>query len=215
MGKRVGLWLSALSLLCATPSFATFGIVGTTGAVVQTAQPADARVGKLESDTTISAWYESKGVLGSAVAVDATAAGTYTTFGGLTPGVVGAGTAVRSYMVHSDTVGSHHIEFKGSITFSGEILGVIVTNGNLVASDFLTTTKHSNHPARGYELTGASDKFRIEISGKTVTITRLDTSTIQDELRVITAVPEPGTIAIWSVVGLTAAGAYWRRRRSA
>lgn len=214
MKKVFGGILAALAALSAQSAFAAFGIVGTTGNVVETAQPASATVGTLESNSNVSVWFESNGALASAVSTDASAPGTYSTFASLTGGSIASGTNVSSYMLHSDTVGSAHVQFSGSVTFSGKILGVIVLNKNLVASDFLTMTSHSNHKSRGYEM--GSDRFTISADGKTLTLNRLDTSTIQDEMRIITAVvPEPASIAIWSTVGLVLGGAAWRRRKKA
>lgn len=205
-------------LATASQCWAAFGISGTSGDVVEQSQPADARVNVLESNETVRAWFEGSTFLEGDVDVDVA---TSTNNQVARSPVVSGGQSVRSYMVHSDTVGSSHLQFSGSISFDQQILGVIFTNAKLVLSDFLTSTLHSsNRKARGFEI--GSDKFHISADGLTLFIDRLDTSTVQDEIRIITAdsqvnitaVPEPASLAIWGAASLLGA-VVWRRRKAA
>ena len=115
-------------LLTAAPVHA--GIVSTSGAVSIISPPADARLGALENNTVAQLFMEVTGLtLPSSLAVDFNAPGTYNSN---PPGplpTIAAGTIVESYYLITDPVGSDPANirsFSGTITFSTDVLGVIV-----------------------------------------------------------------------------------------
>jgi hypothetical protein len=134
---RLGLFcVGALVASCLWARPATAGIVSTTGQVdLLSSPPASVKPGQLQSNTDIFAFTEQTDIkLSSAVNVDITSPGTYTTDASLTPGTISAGTSVASYFLHSDPQNNDSI-YDGSVTFSTPILGVIVLSGTLSNSD--------------------------------------------------------------------------------
>lgn len=113
----------------------------TTGAIAVIDPPSSVEKGALESDTNIHLFHESGDCLESgSLAVDITEPGTYVgNAATLTPGTVDAGTCITSYLLHMDLEsGGEYLS--GSVTFSQPILGLIVLNNQLDASDFLGAT---------------------------------------------------------------------------
>lgn len=168
--------------------------------------------GVFESDLSAEVYLESSNmILTQNVSVDATSYGTYNLFSQLTPGAIAAGTLVSDVMVQADPVQKTGTEFIGSLTFSSDILGVIVKSAMLTASDAIFGVSGVSYPgadgARGLELNGQDD-FSISQDMHTLTFD-LGTYTNIDEIRIITAgvtnttansgqeaVPEPGTVSL-------------------
>ncbi len=99
---------------------------------------------------------ENSGVaLPTGIEVDITAPGNYR-YEPLTPGIVPAGTRVQSFLIHFDHDGPTHGMSAGTVTFDSEILGVMVSPGNLDSSDVLlgasvTIYPTGTEPNRGVE----------------------------------------------------------------
>jgi hypothetical protein len=165
----------------------------------------------------------------SAITVDATAPGSYSSKASLTPGSIAAGAFVSDTYIHADPITSGTI-FNGSVTFNSDILGVIVTTNSLFATDALlglTATDYGHAPSpRGLELSPLQDYFSISADLRTLNFT-MRTWPYTDDVRVITAAafpdstgaqhppsaaPEPGTLILIGLgLGFIAIGV--RRRR--
>src|SRR5689334_10010771 len=81
---------------------------------------------------------EQSGPLSSPIFVDASVAGSYGDLGlgALTPGVIGAGTDVSSFYLHSwNSTDLSGTTYSGSITFATPILGVEALDASLVATN--------------------------------------------------------------------------------
>jgi len=143
----------------------------------------------LEHNKDIHAFVERVGYkLPRAVTCDIGVAGFYDKKFGDNPKTIPAGTVVNIYFVHYDRVGrSGTIESSGSVSFNGEILGIIVTDERLNGSDDLGypgTTYATGQRSRGYE----NNAERIELTDdmRSVIIHRYRISHPGEDLRVIT-----------------------------
>lgn len=104
------------------------------GAFALISPPASVTLGQLESSTVAYGFFESSAVLGSGVTIDVSQPGIYNAAGDVTTSSIGAGTPVISHLIHYDPVsGSHSVE--ASVTFERDILGLIIENGTLGATD--------------------------------------------------------------------------------
>ena len=130
--------------------------------------PPSAHFGQNESNSQITIFREQSGFpLPSSVSVDLLPSGS--------PGVVPAGTPVDSFLLIFDPIGRSSATWSGTISFSGEILGVIKNAGLLNKSDPIVGAPGTSYPSnvggRGMEpgqgdLTiSASDRQSIIISG--------------------------------------------------
>jgi hypothetical protein len=151
------------------------------------------------------------------VTVDFTAPGTYPgPPAGPLPSLL-AGTYVDSYFLITDPVGANQSpthEFKGSITFSTDILGLITMD-----SEFATSNLLLGHVGTIYSLGGYSqdqgDIITISADRRTLSFDMFS-APAADNIRIITAadVPEPTTVVLTGT-GLAAFIARRRRRQSA
>jgi hypothetical protein len=192
-------------------------IVGVSGAVELVAAPADARANAYTWRDGLRCWDERQNVaLEADLFADATEPGLYDWYTDLTGVVIPAGTIISSHYVHFDSPGSEMVSAAGSLTFSGRIVGVIVSgdysgdsNGRLDQSDALGLgTVYPEHmPYRGLEF--EIDRFEITTDRRTLNLS-LRISQPGDYLRVFTVEPVPAPGGMIVMAGLLAAA---RRRR--
>lgn len=157
--------------------------------------------------------------------VDATGTGLYDASSLLSPSAIAKGTKVDSWILHSDPVGvitswDNSIVLGGGVTFDRKILGVIVLDSTLDASDAEVGspgTLYSISSHRGLELDLTCpilkyDAFTISADERSISMI-FHTDRNGDEIRVITEalgpVPAPGAAAVMGLAGLMAS----RRRR--
>ena len=183
----------------ASPAFAA--IASTSGDAMEIANPANVGQGFSEDDDKIQVFQEKENhELTGDVDVDNTADGSFGNGNeGVTPGTLGAGTVVNSYLVHIDIVGDNPgccTTFDGSVTFENDIIGVIIFTDSLAASDAElghdTTTYPGAQTNRGLDWT-LSDDDDFTISGNTLTIDKFDVGNWADNVRVITQGEIPET----------------------
>lgn len=194
---------------------ASAGIVSVGGDAQLIAQPGDARLNQLVSNPKVFVWNEAQNfLLGSNVRADAVNPGLYDQDGDLANVQIASGTVIHSHYIHFDSAGATAADAVGSVTFDNVILGVIAINEpgsrHMDQSDFLgaPTLFSANVNARGLELSPNGDRFRISADGKTVEF-NFRITTPGDYMRVITAVPTPGALALTAAAGLVGL----RRRR--
>jgi hypothetical protein len=135
-----------------------------------------------------------------------------------------AGTAVSSYIVHFDPVGTPTSVYEGhgTITFDRPVLGVIYATNDtstytlLTASDTAVGLGPAFYDAdplqRKLEIPQATWQDVVSFSGNVVTVNLFTTSSM-DEVRIITAcpVPAPGALALLALgTGLVG----WLHRRN-
>jgi len=191
--RKSGLLAVLVGALAALPA-AHAAITSTGGAVSSTAAPASVAVGALESDTTIIAFEERRNrVLTAPLVLDVTAVGTYdATSPALTPGVVPPGTTVSSYFVHADALGGGSVTLSGNLGVDETILGIIVTDAGLDASDAPFgangTVYATGSGFRG--LNFATDTLSLSPNRRQIQIT-FPVNGVTDQIRIITATPTP------------------------
>lgn len=124
----------------------------------------------------------------------------------MTPGTIAAGTRVNSYLLHFDTELEQSVQASGSVTFDESILGLAVLPATLLGSDGLTGLAGVMYPQgdqRGFELEqtgegGGLDSVTLSTDRRTVSFD-LRNGTRVDQVRVITAVPEPAAIVLFAI----------------
>jgi hypothetical protein len=199
-------------LMLTSPAFA--GIIEVGGAAVLAEPPANIALNQWESDTEIRGFFERQTVLFSDLALDHVNTGLVDHESLLVPGFVTAGTAVQSYLFHADSVAGFDALLSGYVVFDQPILGVLIHTSSMNGTDdFLGRPGviYGNSPGRRLELPpGSLDTFEISADRTRLDFT-LKFGLAYDELRIITAVPEPGSLALLSLVGFTGL----RRRREA
>jgi hypothetical protein len=151
----------------------------------------------LESDTLMYVFTERSGfVLADDVTVDFSAPGTYHSTADLPDArpVIQAGTLVNSYYIHADQVGvNRSVVLTRTITFPGEILGVMLLDETLIASHDILGAPGTAYPAVagiGYELRGPcpaalQDCVTLTASRRTLVLTATVYDVV-DQIRVIT-----------------------------
>ncbi|GIK23584.1 MAG: hypothetical protein BroJett005_29980 [Ignavibacteriota bacterium] len=205
-------------------SHASADIIGVSGAATLIPRPPDATAGAIESNTTAFVWNEAQGVtLAAPITIDASAPGLYDSALAFEFSTLPAGSIVSSHMIHFDTVGSQLHWVNGSVTLDADIIGVIAWNrpgqrhlGESDAPLGLDTLYEFDRDRRGVFDNGdgtipGDEMFIISPDRRTLTF-NLGVNFPYDQIRIVTtAVPEPGSLALLSLMGF----AGLRRRREA
>jgi MYXO-CTERM domain-containing protein len=208
--KNVMLGLLAIGAIAGT---ANAGIVGVVGDIEFVAAPADARL-NVYTSKIVRAWNEQQDhTLVQRLRVNAVTSKLYDANADLEEAFIAAGTRVASHYIHFDTPGGERGSAKGLVRFDADILGVICVGDSgtqrfLDASDFLSsgTIYPDAINNRGLEL--GDDSFRILADRRTVEF-NFQIASPGDYMRVVTAVPTPGSAALLGIAGLVSL----RRRR--
>lgn len=173
--------------------------------------------GLLASNTDFYLIYEGTFTV-SGLKVDATAPGVYDQTGDLTilanrPTLTGT---YQSWIVHSDNATGNQ-NYSGSATFDAAIAGLMLRSGTLSAADGCGDQSNDPNPPgncnldpinasfgslfmryasgadRGLELGGDAGDSIEYISPNQLSITQFNTSTVVDEVRILTLIPTPPT----------------------
>jgi hypothetical protein len=224
--------LFAAQMMVLTPARA--GILSVSGDVEQIAAPSSVVSGAIESSTLVRVFLERQNfTLADALEVDFTAPGHYDQIPELpvpSP-TIAAGTRVDSYFFHADPAGGSGQTYDGSVTFTTDILGVILfnpdNNPKLRETDLLlghpaTTYPPAGNDTRDIEFDG-SDEITLSADRRTLTFHLVTLPSPMDQLRVITAesvdapvgVPEPASLSLAILSLFLGAGVGWRRRHRA
>ncbi|HMV67021.1 MAG TPA: hypothetical protein PKA64_09235 [Myxococcota bacterium] len=127
-----------LTLLLASPALAAF--VSTQSVFLVPRPPASVEEGRYENQALLGGWVEAERLrLPRDVAVDVAVPGTYGVPGGraTAPGVVPAGTYVTSHYLHGDSTGQSLASWDGFATFDAPIVGLMLDQVTMEASDAL------------------------------------------------------------------------------
>jgi hypothetical protein len=236
MKKLLLVGAGALSLLCAQPTFAGFA-TSVTGNGTLVSAPSTA-LGDVS--TAYQVWNESSGLITSNITLENNGAvGSYVGISTGTPTTLTTGTLYGSTFIqlNPDINGVVH---SGDviINFSSKIIGIALSGTTFGVPGTLDKTDNYGSPGTTYPtgytnssnnrgiINHTNDSFQIT-NGGTELIVNL-TANLQGfkELRVFTGggfagsaaagVPEPASLAIWSLVGTVfAGGRWWRRQRAA
>jgi len=226
MKKLFVVGCSLTLILFASPIFAGFA-VSVTGNGALVAPPPNASPGAFENNA-YQVWNESSGTIGAPVTLDYNGApGSYNGLSAFTPTTLGTGTPYGSTMVQLDPVNDSitHQSGLATITFSTKILGIALRGTSLDATDpygapgtvYPTGYTPPLPDTRGIDFR-ANDRFTVSADGKTLQVRLTANFSGFDELRVFTAsaVPEPASLIVWSIVGVVVVGgSFWRRQRPA
>lgn len=195
--KHCGIAMAATFLFC-TSAYAN--IIAITGNIQWILPPASVVTNSgLENNKTAFLFKEQMSyLLGGNALVNISTPGFYNSNGSLSGGAVPTGTTIDSYYYHADPVGNastNNQSYSGTITFDTDVLGIDVLDGGLSATNFLGFfgTLYSNS-GQGFEL-GGPDTITLSADRRTITVFNLANSAA-DDFRVITAVPEPASIAL-------------------
>jgi hypothetical protein len=210
------LWFTSFFLLA---NVAYAGITGTGGAVTVVASPqADISSNQWESDTQIRAFAEQTNlILSQDVADDISVPGTSpsASSNNLSPATIPAGTAVNSYFLHFDVVGqratANALEATGSISFAEPVVGILALSDTLNTSNSffaLAGVTYASGADHGLDFDpagdGTSDIVTLTADRRTVAVD-LRNASFADDLRIVTAVPEPACISLCMMILLAAA----------
>jgi hypothetical protein len=209
--------LAGGSLVCVRP--AESAAPATSGNIETITPPASVAANALESDSVARFFRErSAFLLNQNISVDITQPGTVGNSIDLTPGIISANQLIESYLLHADPVGpgSPPVTYQGSVTFDFPILGLLVQTNTLTVADGLLGSASTNYNppgARGFEWPSTAivgDMVELSPDFRTVTFVLKATSQY-DQIRVITSVPEPTTLAL--AAGCLLCGIAAHRRR--
>jgi hypothetical protein len=188
---------------CPDPPLTWGDMVDTGGALVPVKPPPSVQLKAYTSQVEIRAFNENTLTLAQDLAVDITLPGTYNDPNALSPGLIPAGTRVTSHLLHFDLPpGVMGVTLSGSISFDQPILGLIVVDGSLDATDATLGAPGTIYPTpgityRGLELGLASlgdDELVVGSHTLEVVNVNLTAFNIFDHVRILTA--EPVTLTV-------------------
>jgi len=235
MRKSLIVGAAALTLLCATPTFAGFAtsVTGAAGGSAALVSPPSSALGDVS--TAYQVWNESSGTLSSSVTLENN--GAVGSYAGAPPSSVGTPTTLAAGTAYGTTfiqlnpglAGPVH-SGEAIIMFSSKIIGVALsgfTNGvpgsldktDVYGAPGTTYPTNYNNPNNNRGIIGkTNDSFVITDGGLELEVALTANNFGFKELRVFTSgsasgVPEPASIAIWSLAGTFFAGRGWWRRR--
>jgi hypothetical protein len=169
----------------------TSSSVSVTGAIQVVSAPASVALNAYQSDTKIRLFLESQGIeLEEDVPVDIIDPGTYVNTTPVNKPVLPAGTAISSYLLHFDPVGTSHQYAEGSVTFAQEIHGLILGTPELEATDATLgapgTVYPVDLPLRQFDfvLDAPYDTLSLSADRKTLTVTSV-TQDVMDNVRIV------------------------------
>lgn len=203
--QLLGALIAALASYASSPSDLLAGIAVVTGDFEVVAAPPSVQPQQYESSTAIRVFLESEQSIAS-FPVNAVAPGTYHAYADFVDQTFVPTGPVRSYFIHYDVVGQTLAQASGSITFDEPILAVIGRSLTMQETDATLGSPTTLYPIvrfnreLEYEPRGNYDFFRLEPDGHTIFV-QVEDSTDVDQIRVITAVPEPSTILL-GIIGL-------------
>lgn len=189
----------------------------TRGATIPIAAPPSVLPGALTSQTDAYVFLESTLTLGAPLPVDISLPGLYNSNSPTSVGAIPAGTNVSSYMIHHESVDQQYSFIYITFTFPNPVLGIITTGPGLDATDLTLGNPGTTYPTgldfRGLEMPYTITPDSVFWAGNQVFVgVASTTALILDQMRVITQVPEPGSITL-SVLGVLGFAAFcWRRR---
>lgn len=224
---RVGIGMTSRRILCALIASCAFsgatvaGVVSTTG-VVQISPPASVKAEQSVNNQAAQWFFERTTTLTSDLNVDILTPGTFNTTNPTALGAIAAGTAIESYFFTADQTGTTQRIYTGSLTFSSPILGLLLLNGDstsrLHLSDAIlglsTTEYDSANPSNGlFDGRATNSQFEsVTLSADRRTLSfDLSVGNFSDQIRIVTAVPEPSSVALVSVALF--AGMTFRQRK--
>jgi len=181
-------------------------LISTTGAIVQGLPPSDLDYGgTVSSDQILLFQEQSSFPLPSDVPVDMTAPTTATGGPFTTAGSISSGTIVDSYFMHLHAYVPEAVTLSGSMTFDQDILGIMLSDESLYATDPIFGVSGTTYPAffddnfRGTaEVDSANDIVTLSLDLRTITVTGYVFDYGIDQMRIITEVsPVPIPAAAW------------------
>jgi prepilin-type processing-associated H-X9-DG protein len=166
----------------------TSGIASTEDNVQQIPRPISAVFNDLESNTRVHAFVERQNyVLPTNVTVDISEPGRYSNDYARTSKTVPAGTIVSCFFLHYDPIGNTNSTTSGAITFSNEVIGLIVVTSNLDKTDSVLgapgTLYANGQRSRGFE--NNAEIITLEDDMRTLTIHRFQSTFPGEEVRIL------------------------------
>jgi hypothetical protein len=227
---------AALTLLLASPIYAGFATsaTGAAGGTAALVSPPASALGDVS--TAYQVWNESSGTLSSSVALENN--GAVGSYSGVSPGTsttLTTGTPYGTTFIQLNPgINGAVLSGQAIIDFSSKIIGIALSGTTSGVPGSLDNTDKYGAPGTTYPTGYTNPNNNRGIIGKTndfFTITNGGTEldvhlTAQfngfKELRVFTAggsasgVPEPASLAVWSLLGTVLVGGnWWRRQRPA
>lgn len=200
-------------------AFASFGpsasaaILGVSGDVREVTAPASVVEGNFEHDRRARIFFESTRVLGSRQNVDIATWGFYQNDDTFPQGFIPANTRVESYYLMADPVDNGPKNYTGSVTFDARILGIIVRSNRLDNTQYLGAPGTA-YQSGGRQMDFGQGDFLLLAPDMRTLVIDWTTNGGQDSIRILTATPEPGSMALLAI-GFTAFGFIARRKARA